>query len=224
MKKATWILCILPIFAGCSFEDHVPIDMISLNQSQPLGSEKSLDATVRFDVGSLEISQEADASSLYSLDLMYDRASYIPDIQYGSAFAGEEGRFSFGLESTHKVGIRKERHNNRLRLFFTKSIPLKLKVSAGVGETRLSLSGIQIAQMDFESGMGEAKISAYEPNPIQCEYIRLKNGVGSIEAVGLGHLISENSNLRAASGEPTLISRESGSKTPISALQSALVA
>jgi hypothetical protein len=188
MKKAPWILCILPLFAACIYEDHIPIEMVSMNQSQPLGTEKSLEATVRFDVGSLEISQESDAASLYSLDLYYDKASYMPDIQYDSAFAGEEGRFSFGLESTHKVGIRKERHNNRLRLAFTESIPLKLQVTAGVGESRLSLSKIKLAQMDFQSGMGEAKIKAYEPNPIQCEYIRLKNGVGSIEAVGLGNL------------------------------------
>lgn len=188
MRKATWILCILPLFAGCYYEDHVPIEMVSMNKSQPLGTEKSLDAMVRFDVGSLEISQDADASSLYSLDLYYDKASYIPDIQYDSAFAGDEGRFSFGLESTHKVGIRKERHNNRLRLAFTNSIPLKLRVTAGVGESRLSLSEIKLAQMDFQSGVGEAKITAYEPNSIQCEYIRLKNGVGSIEAVGLGNL------------------------------------
>lgn len=188
MKKATWILCVIPLFAGCYFEDHIPIEMVSMNQSQPLGTEKSLDATVRFDVGSLEISREADPSSLYSMDLYYDKASYMPDIQYDSAFAGEEGRFSFGLESTNKVGIRKERYNNRLRLAFTDSIPLKLKVSAGVGESRLSLSKIKLAQMDFESGVGEAKINAYDPNPIQCEYILLKNGIGSIEAVGLGNL------------------------------------
>ncbi len=188
MKKAPWILCIFPLFAACIYEDHIPIEMVSMNQSHPLGTEKGLEATVRFDVGSLEISQESDASSLYSLDLYYDKASYMSDIQYNSAFAGEEGRFSFGLESTHKVGIRKERYNNRLHLAFTDSIPLKLLVSAGVGESRLSLSKIKLAQMDFESGVGEAKINAYEPNPIQCEFIRLKNGIGSIEAVGLGNL------------------------------------
>ena len=126
--------------------------------------------------------------SLYSLDLEYDRASYEPDVQYNSALEAEEGRFSFSLESTHHMGIRKERHNNRLRLGFTESIPLKLKISAGVGDARLSLSGIKLAQMDFESGVGGAKISAYEPNPIECEFIRMKNGVGSIEAVGLGNL------------------------------------
>jgi hypothetical protein len=188
VKKTIWILCVLPFFAGCYYEERVPVDMVTMDQSRPLENEKSLESTVRFDVGSLEIGAVQMPDSVYSLDLMYDRASYEPDIQYNSAFAGEEGRFNFSLESTHHKGIRKERYNNRLRVGFTESIPLKLRVSAGVGDARLLLSGIKLAQMDFESGVGGAKISAYEPNPIQCEYIRLKNGVGSIEAVGLGNL------------------------------------
>jgi len=188
MKKASWMLCILPFLAGCYYEERVPIEMISMNQSQPMGMEKSLESTIRFDVGSLEIRGEEDAASLYSLDLDYDRASYAPDIHYDSAFEGEEGRFSFSLESTHRGGIRKERHDNQLRVAFTESIPLKLRVSAGAGEVRLSLSGMRIAQMDIESGFGVTKISAYEPNPIQCEYIRLKTGAGSVDAVGLGNL------------------------------------
>jgi hypothetical protein len=85
-------------------------------------------------------------------------------------------------------GIRKERYSNKLLLAFTDSIPLELSVVAGVGDSRLSLSGIKLARIDFESGVGGAKISAYEPNPIPCDYVRLKNGVGSIEAVGLGNL------------------------------------
>ena len=188
MKKAICILFVLPFFIGCYFEERVPIDMVSMDQSRPLGNESSLESTIRFDVGSLEISGAQTPDSLYSLDLLYDRASYEPEIQYSSAFEGEKGRFSFSLESTHHMGIRKERYNNQLRVGFTESIPLKLEVIAGVGDARLSLSGIKLAQMDFESGVGGAKILAYEPNPIQCEYIRLKNGVGSIEAVGLGNL------------------------------------
>lgn len=188
MKKSIWMLCILPFLAGCYYEERVPIDMVSINQSQPLGTEKSLKSTIRFDIGSLEISGAKEDGDLYSLDLEYDKASYEPDIDYDSALGGEEGRLRFSLEGTHHMGIRKERHNNRLRIAFNESIPLKLRVSAGVGDARLSLSGIRLAQMNFESGMGGAKILAYEPNPIQCEYIQLKNGIGSIEAVGLGNL------------------------------------
>jgi hypothetical protein len=188
MKKAAWMLCILPIFAGCVFEERVPIETVSMNQTQPLGNEKNLDTTVNFGIGSLELTGDEKGASIYSLNLEYDRNTYEPEIQYNASQNGEEGRFNFNLKSTHKMGLRRERHNNRLRLAFSDSIPLKLRVVTGVGDARLSLSGLKLARLDFESGVGGSKMSAYEPNPVSCESIRLKNGVGSIEAVGLGNL------------------------------------
>ena len=61
-------------------------------------------------------------------------------------------------------------------------------MNAGVGDARLSLTGMKISRIEFESGVGGAKISAYEPNTIPCEYVRLKNGVGGFDATGLGNL------------------------------------
>jgi hypothetical protein len=188
MKKALLLICFLWIFSGCHFEDRVPIDMVSINQTQPLGDEKSLDSTIHFDIGSLEITNEADAATLYSMELLYDRASYEPEIDYDAPISGEEGRFRFSLDSTHKVGIRREKHNNRLRLAFNESLPLTMRVTTGIGDARLSLSRLKLQRLQFESGVGGAKISAYEPNAIECERIKLENGVGSIEAVGLGNL------------------------------------
>jgi len=50
---------------------------------------------------------------------------------------------------------------------------LKLKVSAGVEKPVFPCPSENI-QIDFESGVGEAKVSAYEPNAALCEYIRIK--------------------------------------------------
>ena len=189
MRKAAWMLCVLPMFAGCVvIDDRVPVEMVTMDQSQPLGKEKSLQSTIRFDIGTLEITGNETGASLYSLDLEYDKAGYTPDIHYDPAPAGAEGRFYFDLHSTHRTGIRRERHNNHLRLAFTDSLPLSLRITAGVGDARLSLSRMKLAQIEFESGVGAAKISAYEPNPISCERIRLKSGVGKVEAIGLGNL------------------------------------
>ncbi len=189
MKNSICILCILLISVGCSFEERVPIEMVSMNKTQPLGKEKALDSNIRFDVGSLEIAGEARTALLYSLDLEYDKSSYEPDIDYDPAAAGEEkGRFSFSLQSTHRAGIRKERHANRLRLKFSDSIPVNFDITTGVGDARLALSGLRISGINFESGVGAAKMSAYEPNPVPCERIRIKNGIGRIEAIGLGNL------------------------------------
>jgi hypothetical protein len=189
MKKSSWMLSgigTLLLLAGCGFENRVPIEMTSMNQSHPLGKEKSLDSTIRFDIGSLEIT--SDKNALYSLDLDYDKASYAPEVKYDAPLGGVEGRFVFDLNSMHRAGLRRERQSNRLRLAFSESIPLNLKVNAGVGDARLSLTGMKISGLNFESGVGGAKISSYEPNSIPCEFVRLKNGVGGFDATGLGNL------------------------------------
>jgi hypothetical protein len=188
MRRSPWILCSLLLFAGCDIGDRVPIEMASMNQSQPLGKVKSLSADIRFDIGTLEISGGRKNAALYAFDLEYDKASYSPTIQYDSALGGAEGRFSFNLNSFHRKGLRRQRQSNRLNIAFNGSVPLNLKVNAGVGDARLSLTGITLTRIEFESGVGGAKITAYEPNSVPCEYVRLKNGVGGFDAVGLGNL------------------------------------
>ena len=86
------------------------------------------------------------------------------------------------------IGIRRDSHENRLRLAFNGSVPVRLKVSAGVGGARLSLSGMKVSEMEFDAGVGGSQISSYEPNPVSCDHIRIRNGVGSVKGTGLGNL------------------------------------
>ena len=185
MKRWIWLPCIL-IFSGCNFDEHLPAEMVSMNQSQPLGNEKSLDSNIRFDIGSLEIKGGAKSGPLYSMYLEYDKASYTPDVNYSPEFGA--GRLSLNLETMHRGGIHRHEHGNTLRLAFNNSVPLNLDLNTGVGDARLSLSGMKIARIRFESGVGGGRMSVYEPNSIPCESILIKNGVGRIEAVGLGNL------------------------------------
>jgi hypothetical protein len=188
MRKALWslsgILLVLP-FAGCDLEERVPAQVVSITKSQPLGAEKALDVDIRFDVGSLEIAADKGAST-YTVDLDYDKASYQEAIGYEES--GGTGRLTFRLESLHKLGLRSDRHPNRLRLGLTNTLPVRLAINNGVGDARLSLTGLLLTNLDLESGVGSARISSYEPNQVSCDRIRIKNGVGSLDAVGLGNL------------------------------------
>ncbi len=170
--------------AGCRIEDRVPAEMVSMTQSQPVGAEKSLRADIRFDIGSLEVSGDR-AAQLYSMDLEYDKSSYQPSVHYQP---GDEGQLSFILESTHRLGLRSERQQNRLRLGLTGTLPVELNINTGVGDARLALSGLKISGLELESGVGGCRLSSYEPNPVSCERVRIKNGVGSMDAVGLANL------------------------------------
>jgi hypothetical protein len=172
------------LLAGCGLERRVPVEMVTIDQSRPIGSESSLRAQIRFDIGALEISG-ATAPDLYSLNLEYDKAGYNPEINYEP---GSEGFFNFRLQSAHEVGIRSQRQSNRLRLALTDAIPVNLQINTGVGDARLALSRLRLSRLDLEAGVGGARISTYDPNPVICEEVRLRNGVGSLDAVGLGNL------------------------------------
>lgn len=170
--------------AGCGLEQRFPVEMVTMEQTRPIGGEASMRAQVRFDVGALEISGAA-APNLYSLNLEYDKAGYHPDINYEP---GSEGVFNFRLQNIRDAGIRAHRQSNRLRLSLTDTIPINLQINTGVGDARLALSQLRLTHLDLEAGVGGARISTYDPNPVICEDVRLRNGVGSLDAVGLGNL------------------------------------
>lgn len=188
MKKWTWVLCILPIFSGCVFEPNISAEMVMIHESHDYDKEKTLNAIVRLDFGALEIAGGKGMESLYAFDLEYDKSGFEPVFRYDKDPAGEEGRFSFSLPGTHSPGFRKDGFSNNLRLKFNDSISLDLEVDTEVANARLSLTGLRLSRVSFKSGVGGAKVSVYEPNPILCEFVRFENGVGSIEAVGLGNL------------------------------------
>ncbi len=205
MSYRTWISVVVAAlpFCACDIEDRVPAEMTSITRNQPLGKEKGLDADIRYDIGSLEIAAEK-TPSLYSLDLEYDKASYEPDVKYESPATNGEGHLSLRLSSIRKIGIRNERHGNRLRLNLSDSIPLALDVNTGVGDARLSLTGLKVSRLELQAGVGSSKVSDYEPNPVTCEYVRIKNGVGSMDAIGLGNLNFRELEFEGGVGGATL--------------------
>jgi len=162
--------------------------MTSISEDQPLAKEKSLDTELHLDIGSVEIAGEKNSPSLYSYNLEYDKSAHQPDIRYETSQGGESGRWLLQMGDSKHVTLRANTESNRLRVRFNDSVPLKLQLNVGIGESRLGLTGLKLSGLDMESGVGAAKLSAYEPNPIECNYIRLKAGVGGVDAVGLGNL------------------------------------
>jgi hypothetical protein len=176
-------LAVTLLLSACNVSERVPVEMVGVDQSRPIGKETALQADIDIDVGTLEI-QGDSPSNLYSYNLEYDKGGYEPELRYD---AGNSQLF-LKLPSTHRGGIRSERNTNRLQLKLTEAIPLRLKVNMGVGEARLALSRLKVSRLDLEGGVGAARINTYDANPIICDEIRLRNGVGSLDAVGLGNL------------------------------------
>jgi hypothetical protein len=205
MKYGYWILVAglaLPS-AGCYLEERAPAEMASISKSQPAGQEKSIDADVRFSIGSLEIGSDPGTLA-YSLDVDYDKTSYQPEVRYDSADGGARGILTFRLEGSGKPQFRVDRNQNRARLNLSTAVPVRMKLNSGVGDTRLALTGLKVAKLDLEAGVGEARLSLYEPNPVVCDSVRIKNGVGQMNAVGLGNLNFRDFEFEGGVGGATL--------------------
>lgn len=171
------------LLSACNADQRITVEMSRMEQSRPIGNETALQAEVSMDVGSLEIQGE-NTANLYAFDLEYDKASYQPEFNYDAT----DAHLNFKLESTHRGGIRNERRANRLQLNLAESLPVNLKVNTGVGDARISLSRMRVSRLDLEGGVGGTRVSSYDPNPVICDEIRLRSGVGSLDAVGLGNL------------------------------------
>lgn len=202
MRPPSWIVMLgMALCAGgCEFETRVPAEMVNLSRSQPAGGEKTLRADIRYNIGSIEISADK-TGSVYSLDLDYDKASYTPQVDYQ---AGAEGRLSVRLEKAGTLRIRNERQTNRMRLGLSRNLPVSLELNTGVGDTRLALTAVPLTNLELEAGVGTTRITAYEPNTAACERVRIKNGVGSLEAVGLGNLNFRDFEFEGGVGGATL--------------------
>ncbi len=188
---------------SCAMQEMARAQMDTLYRSQPLEGEKSLEARIRFGIGTLEVSSEQN-ESLYTLDLQYDRANYRPTIDYRAGEGGGSGELFFELQNTGKIGIRADPTRNRLRLGFAETVPLRLRVDTGVGGSVLSLSRVKLEHLDLKTGVGDARITAFEPNRAICERIRIQNGVGSMSSIGLGNLNFRNFEFEGGVGGAAL--------------------
>jgi hypothetical protein len=192
------VLAASVFLGGCQLETRGPVEMVTMDQNRPLAGEAALSATVGLDTGSLEIS--STPSDLYALSAEYDRSGFHPEVNYEP---GREGRLDFRLKSSPMGGIH-ERQNNRLRLNLGEVVPVNLKVNTGIGDARLALSRLKITQLDLEAGVGGARISIYDPNTVVCNEIRIRSGVGSLDAVGLGNLNFSRLDFEGGVGGATL--------------------
>jgi hypothetical protein len=204
MKDSIRVLGLGLVFlsVGCQTQGNAPAEIVTLEQIQPAGSEESLRVQIEYDMGSLEISSN-QADNIYSLNLDYDKARFAPEIQY-RASNGYEGSLAVKLDTNSEPGIGFNGKSNFLDLDLSNSLPVVLDITTGVGESRLSLSGMRLTRLDLSADVGGTKISVYEPNIVECEHILLKNGVGSMQAVGLGNLNFERLYIEGGVGSAHL--------------------
>ncbi|MDP5276731.1 toast rack family protein [Chengkuizengella axinellae] len=152
------MLVFLLVLAGCSNEvvEHFTVHSNLEKESITIEKDQStaLDISLQISLGELQVSKGAtewiDGSIEYNVKKLEPEVTYELTQNRGQVeIKQNEGDFGFrnigGVENSWDFKL-------------TNEIPLDLKVMAGVSETKLDLKGLQIQNLEVETGVGEVTI------------------------------------------------------------------
>ena len=185
MHKGLIVVLGLLITPGCVvWWDGWPgeTNMVNYEASESLEGEESIEAELDLNVGTLQV-EAGSPSYAYQLDLEYNDQAFEPYVEYERDGRTGRLRFQLGGEGTSLAGLGDTTLNVRLN----PEVALSLEGRTGVGKTEIDLSGMTIASVRLESGVGETTLTMLDANKTDCTKVMIRSGVGAIEVIGLGN-------------------------------------
>ncbi len=158
-------------------------NFVQYESREPLqAGDKVFDAHIELNVGKLEV-EAGETGSLYDLEVHYDSNGFEPELDFQRQ--GETARLDFKLRGRNRGTRRIEK--TRLTLRPNPQTRLRLRAETGVTESEIDFTGLPLESLRLEAGVGGTRLAMLAPNTASCEEIRISNGVGALEATGLGN-------------------------------------
>jgi hypothetical protein len=176
------VVCLVLLLLGCDAISNEPPDIQVLRETRPVGDAKELAVEVKYDVGELEITKTSDGS-LFALDLQFDRRRYDPTFAFQD---GERSSMRLEMNSRRRFSPGGGK-DNELTLRLADRVPIDLDLSAGVSESRLEMTGIQIRKMHLRGGVGKTEVMFDKPSGLDMDSLDVESGVGELIVHGLGN-------------------------------------
>ena len=197
LRTFYFLFCVLPL-AACDAVNGLP-DIQVLRESRPLGTAKEFAVNLKYDVGQLEVTKISD-DSLFSFDLQYDRGRYDPKFNFD---AGDRSSMRLDIDSRPGFNPGGGRDND-LTLRLTDKIPLDLDFAAGVSESHLEMTGLQIRRMRLRGGVGKTEVTFDKPSGQAMTSLNVESGVGELIIHGLGNARVDQVDLKGGVGHTEL--------------------
>lgn len=190
----SWLAALALLLVPMGAEAQDWRDMTSFRQ---LGGESRMDVELRYGAGELDV-RPGTGSELYRVGIHYDAELFDPIAAYRT------GRLEVGVEGIGR-GIRlKDNKAGELRLSLSPDVPLYLDLDFGAVEATLELGGLQIRELDVETGASDTELRFSRPNPLRCDRLDISMGAAAFEAVGLGNANCSRVTVEGGVGDITL--------------------
>jgi hypothetical protein len=162
--------------------DNTPADFQTLKETRPIGTARQLEVRLRYDVGSLEIRSDK-GENLFALNLDYDANRSTPKFD----FRENGDRASLELSMDERMKIHSNKRSNDLSLRLNDAVPMNLDLAAGVSDSHLDLTDLDIDRLHIRGGVGRTEVAFDKPVEKAVSYFEVESGVGHLTIRGLGN-------------------------------------
>lgn len=173
-------------------------DWMDVTSFRHRSGEERLEVQVRYGAGRLLVGSGASAGELYRVGMRYDPDVFEPITDYRS------GVLRVGVEGVGSSIRMAKDGAGELDLRLSPDLPLDLDLDFGAVEADIELGGLQVRELDIETGASETQVRFSTPNAVSCDRMGLSMGAASFTAEGLGNANCAEINVEGGVGEVTL--------------------
>ena len=199
-----WILVVaaaLLLTAAChEMVDNTPADYQTMKEVRPVGNTRQLDVRLQYDVGALEI-RSGNGDDLFSLNLDYDANRTKPKFDFNES--GDRATMRLTMDGNH-IGFNNSKRANDLTLTFNDKVPLDLDLTAGVSDSHLDMTDLDLKRFHLRGGVGKTEVSFDRPTETSMSSFEVECGVGNLIIRGLGNARAEQLKVTGGVGRTDL--------------------
>jgi len=174
------------------------------------GAARAVPLRINLEEGSFTI-KPAPAGSSIKVEGNYDRGLYELKMEVSRDDEGNPAydisflpRYSMLRRILSHGAVHIEEGENAMTIHIPRELLIDLNARVEKASSRLELGGLALRSADLSLRMGEHKVLADEPNPVEMEKLVVNTGMGDIGLHNLGQLRAGTIEVAAGMGEVTV--------------------
>ncbi|MCI0595617.1 MAG: toast rack family protein [candidate division Zixibacteria bacterium] len=167
----------------------------------PLKGEKTLETTLDFGAGELELKSTGRSANLFEGRFTFRPGRIEPEVRYSASRT--VGRLDLETHSIKKF-FSDNNARNEWDLRFSTEVTHAFDINLGACEAKLDFSGLPLEELAFDLGAGDCKIFFNAPNPVEMKRLEINAGASELAIFGLGNARFQKLDFDGGMGDFTL--------------------
>lgn len=197
LSRSLWTALFLTMAAQTALAGRT----VTEEKTIPLKNEKTLETTLDFGAGKLELKSSRSSSNLFEGRFTFRPGRIEPEVRYS---AGRSvGRLDLETHSIKKFFSDNDARNE-WDLRFSTEVTHAFEINIGACEAKLDFSGLPIEEMTFDLGAGDCEVFFHTPNPAEMKRLEVNAGASELVIIGLGNARFQKLDFDGGVGDFTL--------------------